>query len=59
MRYQEEIFYCESGDTLEQVAQGGCGCSLPGSIQGLAGWGFEQPGREGGVPAYSGGVGTT
>ena len=24
-----------------------------GDIQGQAGWGFEQPGLEGGVPAYS------
>jgi len=22
------------GDTLEQVAQGGCGCPIPGGIQG-------------------------
>jgi len=28
-----------------------CECPLHGSIQGQAGWGFEQPGREGGVPA--------
>lgn len=26
----DEIFYCESGKTLEQVAQGGCGCPRPG-----------------------------
>ena len=26
---------------------------LPGSIQGQAGWGFEQSGLEGGVPVYS------
>jgi len=31
---------------------------LPGSIQGQDGWGFEQPGLEGGVPAYSKGVAT-
>ena len=31
--------------------------ALPGSIQGQVGWGFEQPGLEGGVPAYSRGVG--
>jgi len=30
---------------------------LPGSIEGQAGWGFEQPGLEGGVPAYSRGLG--
>ena len=28
----------------------------PESIQGQAGWGFEQPGLEGGVPAYSRGL---
>ena len=28
----------------------------PGSIQGQAGWGVEQPGLEGGVPAYSRGL---
>jgi len=35
-----------------------CGCPLSGSIQCRAGWGFEQPGLVGGVPAYSKGVGT-
>jgi len=34
------------------------GCPLPGSVQGQAGWGFEQPGLVGGVPAHGGGVGT-
>ena len=29
---------------------------LHGSIQGQAGWGFEQPGLAGGVPAYSRGL---
>jgi len=29
---------------------------LCGSIQGQAGWGFEQPGLEGGVPTCSGGL---
>ena len=29
---------------------------LPGSVQGQAGWGFEQSGLEGGVPAYSRGL---
>ena len=29
---------------------------LPGSIQGQAGWGCEQPGLKGGVPAYSRGL---
>ena len=38
---------------MEQVAQQGCGCPLPDGVQGQAGWGFEQPGLAGGVPAYS------
>ena len=41
---------------LERVAQRGCGCPLLGSIQGQAGWGFEQPGLVGGIPAYSRGL---
>jgi len=57
MRYQEEILYSEGG-TVEQVVQRGCGCPLPQSTLGQAGWSFEQPGLERGVPAYSKGVGT-
>ena len=57
-RYWEEILYCKGGEALEQVAQKGYECSLPGSIQGQAGWGREQPGLVGGVPAYSHGVET-
>ena len=41
---------------LEQVAQRDCGCPFPGSTQGQAGWASEQPGLEGGVPAYSKGL---
>ena len=26
-------FFTQSGDALEQVAQGGCGCPIPGDIQ--------------------------
>ncbi|KAK4810947.1 hypothetical protein QYF61_013356 [Mycteria americana] len=37
------FFYNEGGETLEQVAQRSCGCSIPGSVQGQVGWGFEQP----------------
>ena len=47
------MIYSESSETLEQVVQGGCGCPLPRSFQGQAGWGIEQPGLVGGVPAYS------
>ena len=28
---------------LEQAAQGGCGCPVPGGVQGQAGWGPGQP----------------
>ena len=33
-------------------------CPHPGSIQGQAGWGYEQPDLEGGVRAYKQEVGT-
>jgi len=32
---------------------------IPGSFQGQAGWGFEQPGLMEGVPAHGRGVGPT
>ena len=48
-----DLIYYEGGETLENVDQRGCGCSLTGSIHGQVGWGCEQPGLEGGVPAYS------
>ncbi|KAK4827697.1 hypothetical protein QYF61_020975, partial [Mycteria americana] len=40
--YKEEILYDEGGETLEQVAQGSCGCLILGSVQGQVGWGLEQ-----------------
>ena len=43
---------------LEQVAQRGCGCPLPGSVEGQVGWGFEQPGLVEGVHTHGRGVGT-
>ena len=46
------------GVTLEQVAQGGCGCPIPGGIQGQAGCGSGQPGLVVGDPAHSRGVET-
>ena len=42
--------------TLEQVAQGGCGCPIPGGIQGQAGCGSGQPGLLVGDPAHSRGL---
>jgi len=58
MRYKKDILACEGGEALAQVAQRSCGCPLPGSVQGQAGWGFEQPGLVEGVPNYGSGAGT-
>ena len=58
VRYQEEVFHTGGGDALEQVAQGGCGCPIPGSIQGQAGCDSGQPGLVVGDPAHSRGVET-
>ena len=52
------FLHCEGSEELEQVAQRGCGCPIPGSVQGQAGWGFEQPGLVEGVPAHGWVVGT-
>jgi len=43
---------------LEQVAQRGCGCPIPGGIQGQAVCGSGQPGLVIGDPACSRGVET-
>jgi len=48
--------HVEGSDALEQVAQGGCGCPIPGGIQGQAGCGSGQPGLVVGDPAHSRGV---
>ena len=48
----------EGGDTLEQVAQGGCGCPVPGGIQGQAGCGSGQHGLVVGDAVHSRGVET-
>ena len=39
-----EVLYCESGEVLERAAQRGCGCPVPGGVQGQVGWGPGQPG---------------
>ena len=58
---QGEVLYYESGEVLEQAAQRGCGCPIPGGAQGQVGWGPGQPGLvlngEVGGPACCGGVG--
>ena len=58
VRYEKEVFHTEDGDALEQVAEGGCGCPIPGGIQGQAGCGSGQPGQVVGDPAHSRGVET-
>ena len=39
-----EVLQRESGQVLEQAAQGGCGCPLPGGVQDQVEWGPGQPG---------------
>jgi len=46
----------EALHSLEQVAQGGCGCPIPAGIQGQAGCGSGQPGLLVGDPAHSRGL---
>jgi len=43
-RYKEVTVYDEGGGTLEQVAQRGGRCPVPGNTQGQVGRGSEQPG---------------
>ena len=50
--------HTEGGDTLEQVAQRGCGCPIPGGIQGKAGCDSEQPDLVVGNSVHSKGVET-
>ena len=39
----EDIFYSDSGEALEQVAQRSCGCPITGGIEGQIGWDPGQP----------------
>jgi len=43
-------------EMAKEVAQGGCGCPIPGGIQGQAGCGSGQPGLLVGDPAHSRGL---
>ena len=54
--FRRKFFHTEGSEALEQVAQGGCGCPIPGGIQGQAGCGSGQPGLVVGDPAYSRGL---
>ena len=38
-----EVLHRENGEVLEQAVQRGCGCPIPGDIQGWVGWGHGQP----------------
>ena len=51
-------FSHESGDTLEQVAQGGCGCPITEGIQGQCGCGSGKPDLVVSNPAHSRGIET-
>jgi len=55
---RRKFFHTEGGDTLEQVARGGCGCPIPGGIQGQAGCGSGQPDLAVSDPAHGRGVET-
>ena len=55
---RSKLFHTKGGDALEQIAQGGCGCPIPGGIQGQAGCGSSQPGLVVGSPARGRGVET-
>lgn len=37
------MYHHEGADVLKQVAQKNCGCPIPGSFHGQAGWGPLQP----------------
>jgi len=53
---RRKFFHTEGGNTLEQVAQGGCECPISGCIQDQAGCGSGQPGLVVGDPEHSRGV---
>jgi len=40
---REKFFTEKSGEVLEQAAQRGCGCPVPGGVQGQVGWSPVQP----------------
>ena len=42
----EVLYYRESDEVLEQAAQRGCECSIPGGVQDQVGWSPGQPDLE-------------
>jgi len=53
---RRRFFHTQGGDALEQVAQGDCGCPIPGGIQAQVGCGSGRPGLVVAYPAYSRGL---
>lgn len=53
-RHKEDIFYDEGSGTLEEVAQRGSRCPIPGNTHGQAGCGSRQPDPVEDVLAYWG-----
>lgn len=49
-RLKAKILYCEGGEAPSQVAWRNCGCPIPGSVRGQAGWDIGQPDLLAGVP---------
>lgn len=45
------MLYSKGNEALEQVALRSCRCLICEGIEGQSGWGFEQPGLVGSVPA--------
>ena len=43
LKHNKPLFYCEGGQTLEEVAWRGCGVSILGDIQNPSGHGPGQP----------------
>lgn len=52
MGYGEEILPFESGETLSQVTQRSCGCTILGNVQGQAGGPLDQTGLVESVSAH-------
>lgn len=53
MRLQEEIIYSEGSKAAVQAPHRGCGCRIPGDIQGKVEWSPRYPDLVNGNPAHS------
>ena len=54
---KKSVFYREGGEVLEQIAQRGGGCPIPGDFKDQGGWGSEQPDLSVCVHIHCSGVG--